>query len=178
MRVWLYYRLSNDDDKEQNSLLNQRKITLEYALRKGYVVAGESYDDNASGMNFQREGISQIVKAAEVGNIDAIIVKDLSRLGRHKIQTALPIDFLRENGVRVLSVTEGMDSFNENDDLTIGVRGLMNDYYARDIGRKIRTGYRQKQKSGVVIIAPYGYWKNKNTRHVECVVLMTNVKNK
>lgn len=169
MRVWLYYRLSNDDDKEQNSLLNQRKITLEYALRKGYVVAGESYDDNASGMNFQREGISQIVKAAEVGNIDAIIVKDLSRLGRHKIQTALLIDFLRENGVRVLSVTEGMDSFNENDDLTIGIRGLMNDYYARDIGRKIRTGYRQKQKSGVVIIAPYGYWKNKNTRQVEIV---------
>lgn len=169
MRVWLYYRLSNNDDKEQNSLLNQRKITLEYALRKGYIVSGESSDDNASGMNFQREGIRQIVKAAEAGTIDAIIVKDLSRLGRHKIQTALLIDFLRENGVRILSVTEGMDSFNENDDLTIGVRGLMNDYYARDIGHKIRSGYRQKQKSGVVIIAPFGYWENKNTRQVEIV---------
>lgn len=120
-------------------------------------------------MNFQREGIRQIVKAVEAGGIDAIIVKDLSRLGRHKIQTALLIDFLRENGVRVLSVTEGVDTFDENDDLTIGVRGLMNDYYARDIGRKIRTGYRQKQKAGIVIIAPFGYWKNKNTRQVEIV---------
>ena len=61
MRVWLYYRLSNDDDKEQNSLLNQRKITLEYALLNGYIVAGESSDDNASGMNFLREGIREIV---------------------------------------------------------------------------------------------------------------------
>lgn len=169
MRVWLYYRLSNDDDKEQNSLLNQRKITLEYALRNGYIVAGESSDDNASGMNFQREGIREIVKAVEAGSIDAVIVKDLSRLGRHKIQTALLIDFLRENSVRVLSVTESVDTFDENDDLTISIRGLMNDYYARDIGRKIRTGYRQKQKDGIVIIAPFGYWKNKNTKQVEIV---------
>lgn len=169
MRVWLYYRLSNDDDKEQNSFLNQRKITLEYALRKGYTVAGESSDDNASGMNFQREGIRQIVKAVEAGSIYAIIVKDLSRLGRHKIQTALLIDFLRENSVRVISVTESVDTLDENDDLTIGFRGLVNDYYARDIGRKIRTGYRQKQKAGIVIIAPFGYWKNKNTRQVEIV---------
>ena len=169
MRVWLYYRLSNDDDKEQNSLLNQRKITLEYALLNGYIVAGESSDDNASGMNFQREGIREIVKAVVAGSIDAVIVKDLSRLGRHKIQTALLIDFLRENSVRVLSVTESVDTFDENDDLTIGIRGLMNDYYARDIGRKIRTGYRQKQKAGIVIIAPFGYWKNKNTKQVEIV---------
>ncbi len=169
MRVWLYYRLSNDDDKEQNSLLNQRKITLEYALRNGYIVAGESSDGNASGMNFQREGIREIVKAVEAGSIDAVIVKDLSRLGRHKIQTALLIDFLRENSVRVLSVTESVDTLDEHDDLTIGIRGLMNDYYARDIGRKIRTGYRQKQKAGIIIIAPYGYWKNKNTKQVEIV---------
>ncbi len=147
MRVWFYYRLSNADNKEQNSLLNQRKIALEYALRIGYTVAGESSDDNASGMNFQREGIRQIVKAVEAGNIDAIIVKDLSRLGRHKIQTALLIDFLRENGVRVLSRHGGVDTFDENDDLTIGVRGLMNDYYARDIGRKIEqdTGRSKKR---------------------------------
>lgn len=169
MRVWLYYRLSNDDDKEQNSLLNQRKITLEYALRNGYIITGESSDDNASGMNFQREGIREIVKAVEAGSIDAVIVKDLSRLGRHKIQTALLIDFMRENSVRVLSVTESVDTFDENDDLNIGIRGLMNDYYARDIGRKIRTGYRQKQKAGIVIIAPFGYWKNKNTKQVEIV---------
>jgi DNA invertase Pin-like site-specific DNA recombinase len=167
MRVWLYRRLSNDDDKEQNSLNNQRKILLEYAARQGYSVVGESDDDNASGMSFQRAGIAQIIKVAEAGQIDAVLVKDLSRLGRHKTQTALFIDYLRECDIRVISVTEGIDTFNENDDLLVGVRGLMNDYYAKDISKKIRSGYRQKQKEGIVIIAPFGYWKNKNTRQVE-----------
>ena len=167
MRVWLYSRLSNDDDKEQNSLLNQRRILLEYAASTGDTIVGESSDDNASGMNFRRDGAAQIVKAAEAGLIDALLVKDLSRLGRHKTQTALFIDCLREHDVRVISATEKIDSFNENDDLLMGVRGLMNDYYARDISKKIRAGYRQKQRDGIVIVVPFGYWKNKNTQQVE-----------
>jgi len=157
MRVWLYSRLSNDDDKEQNSLLNQRRILLEYAASTGDTIVGESSDDNASGMNFRRDGAAQIVKAAEAGLIDAVLVKDLSRLGRHKTQTALFIDCLREHDVRVISATEKIDSFNENDDLLMGARGLMNDYYARDISKKIRAGYRQKQRDGIVIVAPFGY---------------------
>ena len=89
--------------------------------------------------------------------------EDLSCLGRHRTQTALFIDYLREHQVRVISVTEGVDTFCEEDDLMIGVRGLMNDYYAKDIGKKIRAGYRQKQKEGLVITPPFGYWKDKNT---------------
>ena len=92
--------------------------------------------------------------------------EDLSRLGRHRTQTALFIDYLREHQVRVISVTEGVDTFCEEDDLMIGVRGLMNDYYAKDIGKKIRAGYRQKQKEGLVITPPFGYWKDKNTNQV------------
>ena len=93
-------------------------------------------------------------------------MKDLSRLGRHRTQTALFIDFLREKQVRVISVTEGVDTFCEEYDLMIGVRGLMNDYYAKDIGKKIRAGYRQKQKEGLVITPPFGYWKDRNTNQV------------
>ena len=93
-------------------------------------------------------------------------MKDLSRLGRHQTQTALFIDFLRQQQVRVISVTEGVDTFCEEDDLMIGVRGLMNDYYAKDIGKKIRAGYRQKQKDGLVITPPFGYWKDRNTNQV------------
>ena len=99
--------------------------------------------------------------------MDSVLVKDLSRLGRHRTQTALFIDYLRERGVRVLSVTEGLDTFQEEDDLIIGVRGLMNDYYARDIGKKIRAGYRQKQKEGIVITPPFGYWKDRNTGEIK-----------
>ena len=104
--------------------------------------------------------------AVDADKIDAVIVKDLSRLGRHGTQTALFIDYLREHQVRVISATEGVDTFRDEDDLIIGIRGLMNDYYAKDIGKKIRAGYRQKQKDGIVITPPFGYWKDKNTEQI------------
>ena len=82
MRVWLYYRLSRDEDDELNSLYNQRSIIESYAVSNGHVIIGESFDDNGSGMHFEREGIAQIYEVVDAGRIDAIVVKDLSRLGR------------------------------------------------------------------------------------------------
>ena len=167
MRVWLYARLSNDDDREMNSLLNQQEICRAYAEKQGHTVIGNSFDDNVSGMKFSRRGLDELTAAVDAKRIDAVIVKDLSRLGRHRTQTALFIDYLRERNVRVLSVTEGVDTFRDEDDLVIGIRGLMNDYYAKDIGKKICAGYRQKQKAGIVITPPFGYWKDKNTGQVK-----------
>ena len=169
MKVWLYYRLSRDEDEELNSLNNQRKIIYNFAVSNGHEVVGESFDDNVSGMHFNREGIGKIYEVVEAGKIEAIIVKDLSRLGRHRTQTALFIDYLREHDVRVLSATENIDTFNENDDLIIGFKGLVNDFYARDGSRRVRTGYRQKQKEGIVTIPPFGYFKDKNTKKVVIV---------
>lgn len=169
MKVWLYYRLSRDEDEELNSLNNQRKIIYNFAVSNGHEVVGESFDDNVSGMHFNREGIDKIYEVVEAGKIEAIIVKDLSRLGRHRTQTALFIDYLREHDVRVLSATENIDTFNENDDLIIGFKGLVNDFYARDGSRRVRTGYRQKQKEGIVTIPPFGYFKDKNTKKVVIV---------
>ena len=169
MKVWLYYRLSRDEDEELNSLNNQRKIIYNFAVSNGHEVVGESFDDNVSGMHFNREGIDKIYEVVEAGKIEAIIVKDLSRLGRHRTQTALFIDYLREHDVRVLSATENIDTFNENDDLIIGFKGLVNDFYARDGSRRVRTGYRQKQKEGIVTIPPFGYFKDKNTKKVVVV---------
>ena len=169
MKVWLYYRLSRDEDEELNSLNNQRKIIYNFAVSNGHEVVGESFDDNVSGMHFNREGIDKIYEVVEAGKIEAIIVKDLSRLGRHRTQTALFIDYLRERNVRVLSATENIDTFNENDDLIIGFKGLVNDFYARDGSRRVRTGYRQKQKEGIVTIPPFGYFKDKNTKKVVIV---------
>ena len=166
MRVCLYARLSNDDDPAQNSLQNQQAICCAFAEKKGWTIAGSSADDNISGMNFSRRGLDTLTAALQVKQIDAVLVKDLSRLGRHRTQTALFIDYLRQQQVRVISVTEGVDTFCEEDDLMIGVRGLMNDYYAKDIGKKIRAGYRQKQKEGLMITPPFGYWKGRNTNQV------------
>lgn len=169
MKVWIYYRLSREEDEELNSLNNQRKIIYNFAVSNGHEVVGESFDDNVSGMHFNREGIDKIYEVVEAGKIEAIIVKDLSRLGRHRTQTALFIDYLREHDVRVLSATENIDTFNENDDLIIGFKGLVNDFYARDGSRRVRTGYRQKQKEGIVTIPPFGYFKDKNTKKVVVV---------
>ena len=166
MRVWLYARLSNDDDREMNSLLNQREICQAFAEQHGYAIVGQSFDDNVSGMSFDRRGLDELTAAVDNDKIDAVIVKDLSRLGRHRTQTALFIDYLREHQVRVISATEGVDTFRDEDDLIIGIRGLMNDYYAKDIGKKIRAGYRQKQKDGIVITPPFGCWKDKNTGQI------------
>jgi len=169
MRVWLYYRLSRDEDKQFNSLKNQYSIIESYALNNGHTIVGSSFDDNVSGMHFNRAGIDELTEAVEKGMIDAVIVKDLSRLGRHKTQTALYIDYLRQNNVRVLSATESIDTFNEADDLIIGFKGLMNDFYARDGSRRVTAGLRQKQKAGLVITPPFGYFKDKNTKQVVIV---------
>ena len=166
MRGWLYARLSNDDDPAQNSLQNQQEICRAFAEKSGWTIVGSSADNNISGMNFSRRGLDMLTAAVQAKQVDAVLVKDLSRLGRHRTQTALFIDYLRQQQVRVISVTEGVDTFCEEDDLMIGVRGLMNDYYAKDIGKKIRAGYRQKQKEGLVITPPFGYWKDKNTNQV------------
>ena len=169
MRVWLYYRLSRDEDDELNSLRNQKSIIESYALTHGHTIVGESFDDNVSGMHFDREGIEKLCEAVEAGQVEAVVVKDLSRLGRHRTQTEVFIDYLRKNGVRVLSATEGIDTFNDNDDLLIGIKGLMNDLYARDGSRRVTAGLRQKQKAGLVITPPFGYFKDKNTNQVEIV---------
>ena len=167
MRVWIYARLSNDDDQEMNSLLNQQEICHGFAEQHGYTIVGQSFDDNVSGMKFNRRGLDELTAAVDADKIDAVIVKDLSRLGRHRTQTALFIDYLREHQVRVISATEGIDTFRDEDDLIIGIRGLMSDYYARDISKKIRAGYRQKQREGIVITPPFGYRKDRNTNTIE-----------
>ena len=164
VRAWIYYRLSRDDDKEMNSLKNQRRILIDYVEEKDYELVGESYDDNVSGMTFERDGIEEIYDAASEHKMDAVIVKDLSRLGRHKTKTAVFIDFLRSQNVRVICVTENTDSFNEDDEFRMDLNQFVNHMYARDVSKKVRAGYRQKQKDkGVCNMPPMGYYKDKNT---------------
>jgi DNA invertase Pin-like site-specific DNA recombinase len=168
-KAWLYGRISHDEDKELNSLKTQRQILIDYAQNHNYVIVGESFDDNISGMHFNRQGIFELQKAVDSHSINTVLVKDLSRLGRHKTQTAIFIDYLRTNNVNVYSVSENINTLDENDDLIIGFKGLINDSYAKDISRKIRAGYKQKQKQGIVIIPPFGYIKNKNKKTIEII---------
>lgn len=163
MKAWLYYRLSRDEDQEMNSLQNQRQILVDYAEQNGHEIVGESFDDNVSGMTFNRKGLGELENAVDEGAIEVLLVKDLSRLGRHRTQTELFIDHLRQNKVKVISVTENIDTDNENDDLLIGFKQIFNDFYAKDIARKVKAGVRQKQKNnGLVESVPLGYMRGDN----------------
>ena len=156
-RIWIYYRLSRDDDKEMNSLKNQRQILMDYIERNGHQFAGESFDDNVSGMTFERNGIEEIYRAAAEHRMDVVLVKDLSRLGREKIQTAMFIEYLRSHNIRVISVTDNTESFNEDDEFRMDMNQFINHMYARDVSKKVRYGYRQKQKDkGVCNMPPMG----------------------
>ena len=167
MKAWLYYRLSRDEDQEQNSLQNQRQILVDYAYQHGHKIVGESFDDNVSGMTFNRKGLGELEDAVDEGKVELVLVKDLSRLGRHRTQTDLFIDHLRQNNVKVYSVTEGIDTSNENDDLLIGFKQIYNDFYAKDISRKVRAGLRQKQKNkGLIESLPLGYICDRNTKTI------------
>lgn len=96
------------------------------------------------------------------------ILVDYAEQNGYEIITELFIDHLRQNNVRVYSVTEGIDSANENDDLMIGFKQIFNDFYAKDISKKVKAGMRQKQKSkGLVLTLPLGYCLDRNTNEVK-----------
>ena len=171
MRAWLYYRLSRDEDKELNSLTNQKNILVEYAENNGYTVVGESFDDNVSGMHFNREGIEKIYDEVEKKTIDAVIVKDLSRLGREYIETGR---YMRRvfpaYGVRFIAINDNIDTLNESagDDLTVSVKNIMNEAYARDISIKTRSSLETKRKNGdfVGAFSVYGYRKSEDNHNL------------
>lgn len=167
LRVYGYVRLSRDEDDEKNSLTNQKQILLDYAKSKNYKIIEIFEDDNVSGMTFDREGLNKLKEVVELKKVDIILVKDLSRIGRHKAYSALFLEYLRENNAKLISVTENIDSLNENDDILIGFKQILNEQYAKDISRKIRAGFKQKQKDGLVIIPPFGYIKNASTKQIE-----------
>lgn len=161
--VFGYARLSREDTKDRNSLPNQKGIIKDYAEIRGYDLIDIIEDDGISGMTFDRDGISILKDLIDANLVDIIIVKDLSRIGRHKTYSALFIEYANENNVRILSATENIDTANENDDILIGFKQIINEQYSKDLSRKIRAGFKQKQKEeGLVIIPPFGYYKNKN----------------
>ena len=100
MRVWLYARLSNDDDREMNSLRNQREICQAFAEQHGYAIVGQSFDDNISGMSFDRRGLDELMAAVDTEKNDADLGKPISRHGRHRPPPARTIETLRASRAR------------------------------------------------------------------------------
>lgn len=163
-RAGLYLRLSRDDETagESASIENQRKMLMDYAARSGFTVVAEYVDDGWSGTNFARPAFRRMLDEIERGYIDLVLVKDLSRLGRDYIQTGWYLEVvLPEKGVRLIAVNDGIDTAHGQADIA-PFRNVVNEQYARDTSRKIRSSLQAKMRAGQYIgnFAPYGYRKD------------------
>lgn len=164
----IYLRLSRDDNigTESESITSQRLFLLQYAEKNRIEIAYEFTDDGLSGTNWQRQALQQLLKAIESGQIDTVLVKDLSRLSRDYIRTGELLEkWFPEHGVRLIAVNDGVDTGRQsasNDFFPI--RAVMDDWYARDISRKVRAAIYARQKAGICTAAnlPYGYVRSGN----------------
>jgi len=161
----LYERLSRDDDQqgESNSISNQKKLLEEYADRQGFSNTVHFTDDGISGTCFDRPGFLAMMKEVEAGNVEYLCIKDMSRLGRDYLKVGQIMEILRQRGVRLIAINDGVDSARGDDDFT-PFRNIMNEYYARDTSRKIRSTFQSKGKSGKHLTGTviYGYLWNEN----------------
>ena len=159
----LYCRLSRDDnmESESNSIQNQKKILQKVAKDKGYTNTIFFIDDGITGTTMKRPGFQKMIGAIEAGYISAVFVKDLSRLGRNYIEVGkLTEEFFPLHDVRLIAVSDGVDSDEGEDDFT-PFKNIMNEYYAKDISKKRRIVNKMKGNAGVPLSPPpYGYIKN------------------
>ena len=159
----LYCRLSRDDnmESESNSIQNQKKILQKVAKDKGYTNTIFFIDDGITGTTMKRPGFQKMIGAIEAGYISAVFVKDLSRLGRNYIEVGkLTDEFFPLHDVRLVAVSDGVDSDEGEDDFT-PFKNIMNEYYAKDISKKRRIVNKMKGNAGVPLSPPpYGYIKN------------------
>ncbi len=152
----LYCRLSRDDnmDSESNSIQNQRKKIPKGRQRtKGTPTRFFFVDDGITGTTMKRPGFQKMIAAIEAGYISAVFVKDLSRLGRNYIEVGkLTEEFFPLHDVRLVAVSDGVDSDEGEDDFT-PFKNIMNEYYAKDISKKRRIVNKMKGNAGIPLSA-------------------------
>lgn len=162
----MYIRLSREDgDKQESeSIGNQRKILQRYVKENNLCLVKEYVDDGISGTTFDRPLFNELLQDIENKTIDMVITKDLSRLGRDYIKTGFYLeDYFPKNNIRYVAITDGIDTYidSTNNDIT-PFKAIMNDMYAKDISKKIRSVLKEKQKQGEYMcsISAYGYKKH------------------
>ena len=164
----LYERLSRDDELqgESNSISNQKKMLEDYARRNGLPNPTHFTDDGVSGTRFDRPSFLAMMEEVEAGRVEAIVIKDMSRLGRDYLKVGQVMEILRQRGVRLIAINDGVDSLKGDDDFT-PFRNIMNEFYARDTSRKIRSVFKSKGMSGKHLTGTviYGYLWDEKREH-------------
>lgn len=161
----LYERLSRDDKLagDSNSIVNQKKMLEDYAKSNGYTDLVHFTDDGYSGGNFDRPGWKEMLRQIEDGSIGAVIVKDMSRVGRDYLQVGFYTEvFFREKGVHFVAISNGVDSDINTSSEFAPFLNIMNEWYLRDCSRKIKAVLQAKGRDGKPITnnPPYGYIKD------------------
>ena len=171
----LYFRLSADDDNqnESYSIKNQRDLLRQFAATESALSVGkilEFADDGWSGTNFERPGVKELLGLVRRGEIQCIVVKDLSRWGRNYVEVSEYLDqifpFL---SVRFISINDHYDSADHKGTtapIDIAFATLVHDMYCKDISMKIRQSYLAKAKKGEFVqgAAPFGFVKSVNEK--------------
>jgi len=162
----LYLRLSKEDEinKQSESITNQRDFLTQYVLEQGWNIAGIYIDDGFSGLNYDRPDFKRMLEDIEKKNINLVITKDLSRLGRDYIDTGYYLErYFPTKNVRYIALNDGIDTMADmiNNDIS-PFKAVINDMYAKDISKKVRACFKTKQETGQFIgsFAPYGYIKD------------------
>ena len=162
-RTALYLRLSREDgDKtESDSIANQRTLLEAYAAdHPELCIVDEFVDDGYSGSNFNRPGFQSLIKEVEAGNVETLIVKDMSRLGRNYLQVGFYTEILfPQKNVRFLAINNSIDSNNASDNDFAPFLNIMNEWYAKDTSNKIKAVFDARMKDGKRCSGsiPYGY---------------------
>ena len=164
----LYERLSRDDELngESNSISNQKAMLEDYARRNGFPNPTHFTDDGISGTCFDRPGFTAMMEQVEAGNVETIIVKDMSRLGRDYLKVGQIMEILRQRGVRLIAINDGVDSAKGENDFTPFLN-IMYEFYARDTSKKIKSVFKAKGMSGKHLTGTviYGYLWDEKREH-------------
>ena len=159
----LYCRLSRDDgtDNDSNSITNQKKLLQKYAKEHGFGNTHYYVDDGYTGTNFNRPGFQKLLEDMDMGYVATLIVKDMSRLGRDYLQVGYYTDtYFPDRNIRFIAVNDCVDSADGENELA-PFRNVMNEMYARDISRKVRSSHRLRGNAGEPLSQPpYGYLKS------------------
>ena len=169
-KVGIYIRLSRDDGNlESDSIISQRSLLRRYVKENNYNIAEEYVDDGFTGTNFDRPAFKRMIKDIESGKVNMIITKDMSRLGRDYIGTGELIEkYFPNNNIRYIAINDGIDTFIDNTNNDIApFKAIMNDMYAKDISKKIKTSLHSRMKDGLYVSGrcPFGYMKDPNNKN-------------
>jgi len=166
----IYCRLSVEDQnlQESGSIQTQKAILTVYCRNNGLNIIDYYIDDGVSGTSFQRPGFQQMIADIEAGRINTVVTKDLSRFGRNYAEASMYLDhFFVERDVRFIAPQDNVDTLKKGFDISVPMRNIINDVYARDVSQKTKAAKEARARQGMFMAskAPYGYIKDPKDKH-------------